>query len=135
MSESPTQVVLSFMERINEHDAGKLVELTTNDHVFVDSLGSVIRGKEKMRRAWESYFRFCPDYQVSHEDIFESGNTVAAFGTARGTISVNGQLAAENRWSILAAWKAVVMRGLVHEWRVYADNKPVYDIMARSGQR
>jgi hypothetical protein len=29
-----------------------------------------------------------------------------------------------------AAWLAVVQKGLVKEWRVYADNKPVYDILA-----
>jgi len=27
---------------------------------------------------------------------------------------------------------AVVQDGLVKEWRVYADNKPVYDILAKS---
>lgn len=135
MSDIPMQAVLDFIERINAHDADKLVELMTDDHVFVDSLGGEVQGKEKMRSAWKSYFAFCPDYQISHEDILQSGNMVAVFGTAGGTISVKGQMAAENRWKIPAAWKAVVVRGLVHEWRVYADNKPVYDIMARSGQR
>jgi hypothetical protein len=27
---------------------------------------------------------------------------------------------------------AVVQNGLVKEWRVYADNKPVYEIVAKS---
>jgi hypothetical protein len=31
-----------------------------------------------------------------------------------------------------AAWLAIVEDGLVKEWRVYADNKPVYDILAKS---
>jgi hypothetical protein len=38
----------------------------------------------------------------------------------------------ENKWRISAAWRAVVEAGLVKEWRVYADNKPVYDILAKS---
>ena len=135
MSDSPMQAVLNFIERINAHDADQLVDLITDDHVFVDSLGSIVQGKEKMRSAWKSYFTFCPDYQISHEDILQSGNTVAAFGTAGGTISVKGRLVEENRWKIPAAWKAVAVRGLIHEWRVYADNKPVYDILARSGPR
>jgi hypothetical protein len=36
------------------------------------------------------------------------------------------------KWQIAAAWRAVVENGLVKEWRVFADNKPVYDIMAKS---
>ena len=32
----------------------------------------------------------------------------------------------------VAAWLARVENGLLKEWRVYADNKPVYDILARS---
>jgi hypothetical protein len=34
-------------------------------------------------------------------------------------------------WRIPAAWKGSVRDGKVAEWRVFADNKPVYDILAR----
>ncbi len=66
-----------------------------------------------------------PDYRVSHEEIFANESIVAIFGTAGGTIS-------EQRWETPAAWRAVIETGLVREWRVYADNKPVYDILAKS---
>ena len=33
-----------------------------------------------------------------------------------------------------AAWKAVMRDGKVMEWRVFADNKPVYEILARRQQ-
>lgn len=75
---------------------------------------------------------FCPDYWVSHEEILGDGNRVAAFG---GTIAVRGALLPENTWRISAAWLSVVENGLVKEWRVYADNKPVYDILAKAGRR
>jgi hypothetical protein len=56
---------------------------------------------------------------------------VAIFGAAGGTISANGKALAENKWRTPAGWLAVVENGLVREWRaVYADNKPVYDIIA-----
>jgi hypothetical protein len=29
-----------------------------------------------------------------------------------------------------AAWKAVILGDRVAEWRVFADNKPVYEILA-----
>jgi hypothetical protein len=57
---------------------------------------------------------------------------VAVFGAAGGTIAAEGKLPPENQWRTSAAWLAVVENGLVKGWRVYADNKPVYDIIAKS---
>jgi len=68
---------------------------------------------------------------VTHEAIFADGTSVAVFGAAGGTIAANGKLPPENKWRTPAAWLAVVANGLVNEWRVYADNKPVYEIMAK----
>jgi ketosteroid isomerase-like protein len=129
---SQVATVLDFMDRINRRDADKLAEAMTEDHVFVDSLGQSVRGREKMRAAWRGYFGLCPDYRVAHEEILQNANVVAVFGTAGGTIAANGKLPAENQWRTPAAWLAIVESGLVKEWRVYADNKPVYDILARS---
>jgi ketosteroid isomerase-like protein len=132
---SPAETVLRFLERINQRDADQLAELMTADHVFVDSIGQSVRGRDRMRAAWRGYYAFCPDYWVSHEAIFENGNAVAVFGAAGGTIAAQGQLPPENQWRTPAAWLAVVENGLVKQWRVYADNKPVYDILARSERR
>lgn len=85
-----------------------------------------------MRAAWRGYYAFCPDYWVSHEEVFPNRSLVAVFGSAGGAIAHNGKLLPENKWRITAAWLAVVENGLMKEWRVYADNKPVYDIMAKS---
>jgi len=132
---SPVETVLQFLDRINARDADKLAELMTEDHVFTDSLGQQVRGREKMRSGWLGYYRMCPDYWVSHEDVFQDGNRVAVFGAAGGTIAANGKLPPANQWRTPAAWLAVVENGLMKEWRVYADNKPVYDILAKSVSR
>jgi ketosteroid isomerase-like protein len=50
----PTEVVLDFLERINQHNADRLAELMTEDHVFIDSLGNTVSGREKMRHGWRS---------------------------------------------------------------------------------
>ncbi len=128
---NPVETVQRFLERINQRDADKLAELLTEDHVFIDSLGQSVRGREKMRAGWRGYYAFCPDYWVSHEEIFANGNLVAVFGAAGGTIAADGKLPPENKRRTPAAWLAIVENGLVKEWRVYADNKPVYDIVAR----
>jgi hypothetical protein len=53
------------------------------------------------------------------------------FGAARGTFAPEGPLREENRWEIPAAWLAEVGENLIVSFRVYADNKPVYEIMER----
>jgi ketosteroid isomerase-like protein len=129
---SSTEVVLEFMERINQHDADKLAELMTEDHVFIDSLGHSTKGRANMLAGWRQYFAFCPDYWVSHEEILENGKLVAIFGSAGGTIAADGKFPAENKWRVTAGWLATVEKSLVKEWRAYADNKPVYDILGRA---
>jgi uncharacterized protein (TIGR02246 family) len=124
---NPVETLLAFFDAINRHDPDKLAQLMTEDHVFIDALGNSVHGREKMRAGWRAYFAMCPDYRVSHEDIFHNGNTVAVFGSAGGTIS-------ENKWQTPAAWRAVVRDGLIQEFRVYADNKPVYDILAKAAK-
>jgi uncharacterized glyoxalase superfamily protein PhnB len=121
---NPVETVLRFMESINERDVDKLAALMTEDHLFVDSLGREMRSREKMRAAWQGFYAMCPDYWVTHDAIFDDGSHVGVFGAAGGTI-------AENKWRVCAAWLAIVEHGLVKEWRVYADIKPVYDILAK----
>jgi hypothetical protein len=128
---SAVEVVLAFMEAINRHDVEKISALMTEDHVFVDSLGQSVCGRENMVVGWKKYFEFCPDYWLSHEEILEHGRLVAVFGAGGGTIGVGGKVTAENKWRVAAAWLAAVENGLVKERRVYADNKPVYEILTR----
>jgi ketosteroid isomerase-like protein len=119
---TPVETVLLFLERINQRNVDSLTELMTEDHVLTDSLGRSARGRASVSAGWRGYYAMCPDYQISHESILATGNVVAVFGTAGGTIR-------ETRWQTPAAWRVVVADGLVKNWQVYADNKPVYDIL------
>ena len=121
---SELDIVREFVEKINQQDVEGLVSLMTEDHVFIDGLGNRVSGREEMRAAWQQYFAMCPDYHVSVEHGIEAGPVVGLFGSAGGTIK-------GKRWQIPAAWLALVEAGAVREWRVYADNKPVYEILAR----
>jgi len=129
MAKTAVDVALAFVDRINCHDVGGLVALMTEDHCFVDGLGQVVRGRERMETGWVGYFGWFPDYSIKINDILSKGNVVGLFGTAQGTYLANGKLLPENHWEIPAAWKVVVKRGHVSEWRVYADNEPVWKIM------
>src|SRR5580692_9409716 len=95
---SPVETVLHFLDSINQRDAAKLAQAMTEDHVFIDSRGNTVRGREKMQAGWRGYFALCPDYWVDHERVLSDGNVVAVFGAAGGTIAVKGQLLPENQW-------------------------------------
>jgi len=113
-----------FVARINDHDVRAIAELMATDHVFVDSVGNRVHGAASMEIGWRSYFAMCPDYWIQIEHVMAESDAVLAVGEAGGT--VDGTV-----WRTPAAWKAVVHDGKLVEWRVFADNKPVYEILAR----
>ena len=130
--DAPVGVAHAFVRAINRQSAVELHALMTEDHVFIDSLGNRAEGREKMKAGWEGYFGMVPDYTVAIEETFPEGPVVLLFGTAQGTYSKDGKLRPENSWSTPAAWRAVVRDGLIAEWRVYADNEPIRQVMARN---
>ena len=130
---NPVDTVIQFLECINRHDADRLAELMTEDHVFIDSLGQAVRGREKMRAGWAAYFRMVPDYSIAVEETFCDGPVVVMLGVAQGTYAPDGQLREENRWKTPAAFRAFVEDGKVAEWRVYADNEPMRRLMRKAG--
>lgn len=126
----PVEVVQSFINAINAHTVPALCNLMTDDHIFVDSLGTTVQGREEMRKAWIGYFYIIPDFTITAIDIFHRENDVALFGHARGTYSIKGNMLEGNRWEMPAAWRAIVRNGRVAEWHVYADNEPLRQIIA-----
>jgi len=125
----PTTTVMAFVSAINAHDLDALVNLMSEDHLFVDAFGESWQGRSTMRRAWKGYLEWFPDYTIHVEETFLSGNTVVMLGKASGTYAVDGQLLPENHWELPAAWKGVAAHGQVSYWQVYADNQPVRDTM------
>ncbi len=57
---TPVETALLFLDRINQRHPDRLGELMTEDHVFIDSLGNEVRGREAMRQGWRSYYALCP---------------------------------------------------------------------------
>lgn len=121
-------VVREFVERINAHDAEGVVGLSSEGHVFLDSLGSRLSGRARLEQGWRGYFALFPDYRIEIETMASDGDVVVAAGWASGTHSSTGRA-----WRIPAAWRARVEGGRLTEWQVYADNKPVYGILAGRG--
>lgn len=127
---SAESIAQSFVRTINRQDAEQVAALMSPTHRFVDSLGKVIEGREKMREGWAAYFRMVPDYSVAIEEVYPSDPVVIMIGIAQGTYSRDGKLHPENRWQTPVAIRAIVEDGLVAEWRIYADNDPIRKVMA-----
>jgi ketosteroid isomerase-like protein len=130
---SPRDVVLAFVEKINAHDVEGLCALMTDTHLFIDSVNSRVRGRERMRAAWLAYFHMVPDFTIEITHVMPTGSTVGLFGRARGTFSPDGRVLERNRWELPSAWRAVVQGTRVAEWQVYADNEPVRLLMSGGG--
>jgi ketosteroid isomerase-like protein len=123
------RTALKFVNEINRHDLDSVVALLSDDHLFVDTLGQEVRGKEKSREAWAAYFRWFPDYHLAVREWFQNGRVVGMFGTASGTFAVGTDLPVQNRWKTPAAWRAVIREHQVAQWQVFADHEPIWKVM------
>jgi ketosteroid isomerase-like protein len=112
-----------FVAAINRHEVKDLTALMTADHAFIDSAGNLTRTAASMEAGWRGYFAMCPDYWIRPDHLLAERGEVLAAGEAGGTIDGVS-------WRTPAAWMAVIRDGRIAEWRVFADNKPVYDILA-----
>ncbi len=120
------RVALRFVNEINRHDVLALLAMISNDHVFVDSQGQELRGRDRLADAWTTYFGRFPDYRIVIEDHMQWGVVVGLFGTASGTLrGPSGEVPPPNRWKIPAAWKVIVRNGRIERWQVFADNEAV----------
>lgn len=133
MNDLVESVAHAFVRAINRQNVDALAELMTEEHRFIDSMGNVSEGREKMRSSWARYFAMVPDFTVAIEEIFCDGPVVVMLGVAQGTYSTDGQLKPENRWATPAAFRAFIQEQKVAEWRVYCDNEPIRQKMAKSG--
>jgi ketosteroid isomerase-like protein len=124
MSDNPADILRRWLEAINGHDVPGLLALMAPDFVFVDSLANRVAGAEHMEKGWRGYFALCPDYWVRADHAMAEGDTMLLAGEAGGTIDGES-------WRTPAAWKAVFRDGRIEQWHVFADNKPVYEILAK----
>jgi hypothetical protein len=91
-------VAHAFADAVNRRSLDDLADLMTEDHVFADSLGNEVVGRDAMRHGWSSYWSMFPDYSIRVAETLNVGSVVVLVGTAQGTYAVDGRLLPENRW-------------------------------------
>lgn len=129
---TPKETVQKFIEMINLHDVGGIIEMLTDDHLFIDAWGNRFEGKKTMTEGWRAYFEWFPDYKIDIEEIIGSCENVFIFGGASATYPGSpGINAPDRRWSLPAAWRAIVLEDKIRKWQVYADTKKPFDILEK----
>jgi ketosteroid isomerase-like protein len=126
--------VLRLIQHINSHDVDALAALLTVDHRFIDSLGTVVSGRDSLREGWRQYFRMVPDYRIEVQRTFVDRSDVVLLGSAAGTYSTDGTLDARNAWATPGAWHAELREDLIATWQVYADNEPIRRCMRAAAE-
>ena len=66
-----TNVVFDFTDAISNADVDRIYSLMTQDHLFIDSQGNKMEGRENMKQAWTAYFGLFPDYKIEIECLFQ----------------------------------------------------------------
>ncbi len=134
--DTPERIVRDFVRRINRRDVERVTQLITDDHVFIDSLGHRLQGgRQAMRAAWAGYFQIVPDYQIRANAFFARRNTVIVVGIASGSYRAPAMPDPVGTWRTPATWRALLRRGRVAEWQVYADNEPIRELMRRATEK
>jgi ketosteroid isomerase-like protein len=125
------QVALEFVDAINHADIERMRKLLSPDHLFIDSQDNRVQGRDKMMNGWVQYFVMFPDYLIDIETIVEDDRFICFFGYASATYKKLKDETNSNYWRIPAAWTAIVENGHIKQWRVYADNSVVIEIVNR----
>jgi ketosteroid isomerase-like protein len=131
-SESKKSIVISFVKSINDHDVNKIVNLMTEDHIFIDGMDNKTVGKKGMKEAWEGYFQLFPDYQIEISDTTENESVVGLFGYAKATYKNLSNNENSNFWKSPASWKALVENNKIKHWQVYCDYSELLRIIDKN---
>jgi ketosteroid isomerase-like protein len=108
----PEDAVAAFNAAINRQDIDALASLMTDDHEFVDTTGTVERGKAHCLDLWRGFFAQFPDYRNTFTRVSANNNEVVIVGYSTCSVKeLDGP----------ALWKAVIVNDNVAHWRVYDD--------------
>ena len=120
---------MNFIDAINKSNVEGILNLISEDHVFIDSQDNKLTGKDNLKQAWTGYFELFPDYKIKINEVFEKDSLICMLGYASGTYKNIKNKNNSNYWRIPAAWSAVIENNKVKKWQVYSDNIIVMNII------
>ena len=112
----PKTTALRFNDCINNADITGLVDLMTEDHLFIDMANNRINGKsDNITKAWEPFFRLYRGYRNIFENVTVNGSTVIMRG-----YSICSDQVLNN---IRTIWVAEIKENKVHIWHIHSDTE------------
>jgi hypothetical protein len=131
-NESNKAIVIRFVKAINDHDVNEIVNLMSEDHIFIDGKDNKSIGKKGMKEAWEGYYELFPDYQIEISNIIEIDFLVGLFGYVNATYKNLTNKLNNNFWRTPASWKAIVENNKIKHWQVYCDYSDLFRIIDKN---
>jgi ketosteroid isomerase-like protein len=125
-------IAIRFVKAINDHDVNEIINLISEDHIFIDAINNKSVGKKVMKEGWKGYYELFPDYQIEISDITENVSTIGLFGYASATYKNLTNKLNSNFWRIPASWKAIVENNKVKHWQVYCDYSNLFKIIEKN---
>jgi ketosteroid isomerase-like protein len=125
-------IAIRFVKAINDHNVDEIINLMSEDHIFIDALDNKSVGKKGMKDGWKGYYELFPDYQIEISDITENVSTIGLFGYASGTYKNLTNKLDSNFWRIPASWKAIVENNKIKHWQVYCDYSSLFKIIEKN---
>jgi hypothetical protein len=126
------ETVLKFVEAINSANMDNIVDLLSEDHIFIDSGDGKYQGKDFMKQGWVGYFNMFPDYKIDIIDMTENDSIIGIFGYASGTYKGMKNEMNSNYFRVPASWKAIVKDGKIKHWQVYCESKIIEQIVEKN---
>jgi len=129
---SSKSIAIEFVKAINGHNVEDIVNLMTEDHVFIDGYGNTSYGKNVIKEGWKGYFELFPDYNIEITDIVENDAMIGLFGFVNATYKNIKDESNSNFWRIPASWKALVENKKIKHWQVYCDYSKLFKIIDKN---
>jgi ketosteroid isomerase-like protein len=125
-------IAIRFVKAINDHNVDEIINLMSEDHIFIDAIDNKSVGKKGMKEGWKAYYELFPDYQIEISDITENVSTIGLFGYASATYKSLTNKLNSNFWRIPASWKAIVENNKIKHWQVYCDYSSLFKIIEKN---
>jgi len=110
----PKLSALLFNEHINNQNLKGLINLMTDDHVFIDILGKVHDREHMVTEGWQNFFDSFPDYRNIFTRVENQDNLVILIGFSVCSYDpLDGP----------AIWTATIRNDLLTKWQIFEDTK------------
>ena len=125
MAKTAQDVVVSFIQAINQADLPGLTSLLSPTHKVLDLGGETFKGAEIMVKGWRGYLDENPNYRIFIRQIYASGDSVILIGHTTGSHLNLPEVVEFHSEGVI--WIASVKEEKIVSWQILADTLENYN--------